>query len=113
MKSKRSFILKASTALVLALIMLFGTVATSVAAVVDRADTGNDEPQYQKMVRYLYIDMRSAGNVLHGIGLYWQISDGGNGAFCSMQLKKLKLVFLNLILMTLEMLHIHIFVKLE
>ena len=37
MKSKCSFILKASTALVLALLMLFGTVATSVAAVVDNA----------------------------------------------------------------------------
>ena len=40
MKSKCSFILKASTALVLALLMLFGTVATSIAAVVDNADTG-------------------------------------------------------------------------
>ena len=40
MKSKCSFILKASTALVLALLMLFGTVATSLAAVVDQADTG-------------------------------------------------------------------------
>lgn len=37
MKSKCSFILKASTALVLALLMLFGTVTTSVAAVVDNA----------------------------------------------------------------------------
>ena len=44
MKSKCSFILKASLALVLALVMLFGTVATSVAAVVedDLADTGAD-----------------------------------------------------------------------
>lgn len=41
MKQKCSFILKASTALVLALLMLFGTVASSVAAVVDDyADTG-------------------------------------------------------------------------
>ena len=40
MKSKCSFILKASTALVLALLMLFGTVVSSVAAVVDNADTG-------------------------------------------------------------------------
>ena len=41
MKSKCSFILKASLSLVLALLMLFGTVATSVAAVVDdAADTG-------------------------------------------------------------------------
>ena len=40
MKSKCSFILKASTALVLALLMLFGTVATSLAAVVDNTDTG-------------------------------------------------------------------------
>lgn len=40
MKSKCSFILKASTALVLALLMLFGTVATSVAAVVENAGTG-------------------------------------------------------------------------
>ncbi|MBQ3329716.1 MAG: Ig-like domain-containing protein, partial [Ruminococcus sp.] len=40
MKSKCSFILKASTALLLALLMLFGTVATSMAAVVDNADTG-------------------------------------------------------------------------
>ena len=40
MKSKCSFILKASTALVLALLMLFGTVTTSLAAVVDElADT--------------------------------------------------------------------------
>ena len=39
MKSKCSFILKASTALVLALLMLFGTVTTSVAAVVDNANT--------------------------------------------------------------------------
>ena len=44
MKTKCSFILKASLALVLALVMLFGTVATSVAAVVedDLADTGAD-----------------------------------------------------------------------
>ena len=41
MKHKCSFIFKASTALVLALIMLFGTVATSIAAVVDElAATG-------------------------------------------------------------------------
>ena len=40
MKSKCSFILKASTALVLALLMLFGTVSTSLAAVVDKADIG-------------------------------------------------------------------------
>ena len=40
MKSRCSFILKASTALVLALIMLFGTVTTSIAAVVE-----NTEPQ--------------------------------------------------------------------
>ena len=41
MKSKCSFILKASTALVLALLMLFGTVMTSLAAVVDElTDTG-------------------------------------------------------------------------
>ncbi len=37
MKQKCSFILKASTALVLALLMLFGTVTTSIAAVVDNA----------------------------------------------------------------------------
>ena len=43
MKSKCSFILKASTALVLALLMLFGTVATSIAAVADDlAETGYD-----------------------------------------------------------------------
>nr|WP_316624255.1 hypothetical protein [uncultured Ruminococcus sp.] len=40
MKQKSSFILKASMALILALVMLFGTVATSLAAVVDNADTG-------------------------------------------------------------------------
>ena len=40
MKSKCSFILKASLSLVLALLMLFGTVATSLAAAVDNADTG-------------------------------------------------------------------------
>lgn len=42
MKTKCSFILKASTALVLALLMLFGTVTTSLAAVVDNAATGAD-----------------------------------------------------------------------
>lgn len=42
MKQKCSFILKASTALVLALLMLFGTVTTSLAAVVDNAATGRD-----------------------------------------------------------------------
>lgn len=40
MKQKCSFILKASTALVLCFLMLFGTVTTSLAAVVDSADTG-------------------------------------------------------------------------
>ena len=40
MKPKCSFILKASTALVLAVLMLFGTVATTLAATVDTADTG-------------------------------------------------------------------------
>lgn len=40
MKSKCSFILKASTALVLALLMLFGTVSSVVAATVETADTG-------------------------------------------------------------------------
>lgn len=40
MKTKCSFILKASTALVLCFLMLFGTVTTSLAAVVDSADTG-------------------------------------------------------------------------
>lgn len=43
MKTKCSFILKASLSLVLALLMLFGTMATSIAAVVDDlADTGRD-----------------------------------------------------------------------
>lgn len=40
MKSKCSFTLKALTALVLAVVMLFGTVATTIAATVDVADTG-------------------------------------------------------------------------
>ena len=43
MKSKCSFILKASTALVLALLMLFGTVATSVAAVVENTAASSDK----------------------------------------------------------------------
>lgn len=43
MKSKCSFILKASTALVLALLMLFGTVTTSIAAVVDNTASNADE----------------------------------------------------------------------
>lgn len=42
MKSKCSFILKASTALVLALLMLFGSVTTSVAAVVNTAEAEED-----------------------------------------------------------------------
>ena len=55
MKAKCSFILKALTALVLAVLMLFGTVSTSLAAVVedagtgakaDLAETGLDGPAY-------------------------------------------------------------------
>lgn len=40
MKSRCSFIFKALTALVLAVVMLFGTIATTIAATVDQADTG-------------------------------------------------------------------------
>lgn len=48
MKSKCSFILKAGTSLVLAMLMLFGTVATSVAAVVESAGfAAADEPEYR------------------------------------------------------------------
>ncbi|MBQ6498600.1 MAG: hypothetical protein IJI48_01700, partial [Ruminococcus sp.] len=42
MKQKCSFILKASLSLVLALLMLFGTVANSVAAVVENAPSADD-----------------------------------------------------------------------
>lgn len=60
MKQKCSFILKASTALVLALLMLFGTVTTSLAAVVDNAATGRDaeiaQTGYTSIAGRLYFD---------------------------------------------------------
>ena len=72
MKSKCSFILKASTALLLALLMLFGTVASSVAAVVrdtantgakaDLAETGADIVSDGTMILYINKNLYYSGN---------------------------------------------------
>lgn len=72
MKQKCSFILKASLALVLAFVMLFGTVATSLAAVVDDlADTGANEVNKDD----IYVDFSACSSeTLSGLSCFWNTS---------------------------------------
>lgn len=96
MKQKCSFILKASMALILALVMLFGTVATSLAAVVDEADTAAQaediadtganvdlaESGYSNQTSlYIYFDNTNMNfDTSSGYNYFARVSDWGEGA---------------------------------
>lgn len=95
MKTQLKRLSKSTLAVVLSVCLLIscmtvGIIATDAAKVTesgaigakdDSESVGNDEAEYQVNVRYLYINMNTAGSTLNGIGLYWQINDTGDGAF--------------------------------